>query len=203
MKVELMSYTPSPEKLIEKTYLMCRHLLDELPLKGKSTTERIDTIWKKQHLGCFEEASATITASGISRTCTHQLVRHRLFSYKQLSMRAVEPASLDSIIPPSIKDNKKALILYLRRFTDCREAYYGLRKLGIPKEDARFIIPMGVETQISITGNFRNWLHFLGMRTSPAAQWEIQELAWKCYELLEKIAPNVFTEKYQMLWKYV
>jgi len=83
---------------------------------------------------------------------------------------------------------------------NCREAYQELRVLGIPREDARFVIPMGIETQIEITGNFRSWLHFINTRTNPAAQWEIRELAQKSHELLKSISPNVFSEKYEKMW---
>jgi len=118
-------------------------------------------------------------------------------------MRYVEPTDLDTIVPPTIHDNVVAESIYNSTFSKCREAYAQLRAHGIPKEDARFIIPMGIETQIIITGNFRTWLHFLNLRTSRAAQWEIRDLAWKCYDILAEHAPHVFDKKYQKLWVFV
>jgi len=118
-------------------------------------------------------------------------------------MRRVEPNNLDSIVPPSIAENERAKELFDYSFDRCRTTYELIRELGIPQEDARFIIPMGIETQIEVTGNFRNWLHLLNMRTNPAAQWEIRDLAWECHKLLQSIAPNVFSDEYKEVWAYV
>ncbi|MBA7643602.1 Flavin-dependent thymidylate synthase [subsurface metagenome] len=199
----LMDYTPNPEQAIVRSMLLTRNLWPNLPYKRKNLEKRIDELWNRRHFGCFEKAVATILATKLSRSCTHQLVRHRLFSYNQLSMRQVEPKKLNTICPPSIESNIDARQLYRSVFEGCRKAYQELREFGIPKEDARFIIPMGIETQIEITGNFRVWLHFLSMRTNPTAQWEIRELAWKCHELLKSIASNVFADRYKKSWIYV
>jgi thymidylate synthase (FAD) len=203
VEVELLDHTPDPEKVIERTMLITRNLWPNIPYENKTLEERINLLWKRKHFGCFEKAYVTILAMKLSRVCTHQLVRHRLFSYNQLSMRVMEPNNLENIVPPSIKRNPVARELYLKTFLKCREAYQELRVLGIPREDARFVIPMGIETQIEITGNFRSWLHFINTRTNPAAQWEIRELAHKSHELLKSISPNVFSEKYEKMWVYV
>lgn len=203
VEVELLDHTPDPEKVIERSMLITRNLWPNIPYENKTLEERINLLWKRKHFGCFEKAYATILAMKLSRVCTHQLVRHRLFSYNQLSMRQVEPNNLENIFPPSIKRKPAARELYLKTFLKCREAYQELRVLGIPREDARFLIPMGIETQIEITGNFRSWLHFINVRTDPAAQWEIRELAHKSHELLKSISPNVFSEKYEKMWVYV
>jgi len=204
MKVKLLNHTPSPEKLIVEAYLSCRNIYDDIKIESDDDIKkRIERIWQAKHFGCFEEAGATILASGLSRSCTHQLVRHRLFSFKQLSMRAVEPDKLDFITPPTIEHNPEAFYPYQVFLYESKRLYSKLREIGIPKEDARFCIPMGIETQIVITGNFRTWLHFLNMRTNPRAQWEIRELAWSCYVLLKEIAPNVFSIKQKENWIYV
>jgi thymidylate synthase (FAD) len=203
VEVELLDHTPDPEKVIERTMLITRNLWPNIPYENKTLEERINLLWKRKHFGCFEKAYVTILAMKLSRVCTHQLVRHRLFSYNQLSMRVMEPNNLENIVPPSIKRNPVARELYLKTFLKCREAYQELRVLGIPREDARFVIPMVIETQIEITRNFRSWLHFINTRTNPAAQWEIRELAHKSHELLKSISPNVFSEKYEKMWVYV
>lgn len=203
VNVVLLDYTPEPEKVIERSLLLTRNMYPNLPYEHKSTEDRIKDIWKRKHFGCFEKASATIIAQSLSRSCTHQLVRHRLFSYSQVSMRRVEPERLKTICPPNIKSHIDARQLYRSVFERCRKAYQELLEFGINKEDARFIIPMGIETQIEVTGNFRNWLHLLNIRTNPAAQWEIRDLTWKCHELLKSIAPNVFSDEHKTLWAYV
>lgn len=199
----LMEYTPSPEQAIIRSMLLTRNLWPDLPYKKKTLEKRIDELWNRRHFGCFEKGVATILATKLSRSCTHQLVRHRLFSFNQLSMRRVPLDNLSFIVPNSIKEDEKAKELYEYHIQHTQTTYRLLRERGIPKEDARFCVPMGVETQIEITGNFRVWLHFLNMRTNPAAQWEIRELAWKCNELLKEIAPHVFADKYKELWIYV
>jgi len=199
----MLDYTTNPEKVIERSLLLTRNMYPDLPYERRSTEDRIRDVWKRKHFGCFEKAWATILAKNLSRSCTHQLVRHRLFSFSQVSMRRVEPNNLDSIVPPSIAENERAKELFDYSFDRCRTTYELIRELGIPQEDARFIIPMGIETQIEVTGNFRNWLHLLNMRTNPAAQWEIRDLAWECHKLLQSIAPNVFSDEYKEVWAYV
>ena len=236
MNVYLRGHTPEPETAIVEAYLGCRNVWEDWTVyqgvlkDEKAVITRIDKMWKNHEFGCFEEGSARILATGISRSCTHQLVRHRLFSYKQLSMRhvrfveelaLVEKAycsdGLEVIVPPSVLKEQSGLAksLYDDAVYTCRRAYQELLCLGIPEEDARGIAPIFTETQIFITGNFRTWLHFLNMRTPKSRdrdepyvpkkgpQWEIRELAWRCYDLLYSIAPHVFDLKYSHLWEYV
>ena len=185
MRTVLTSWTSAAERKIIETYLLCRNKFSELPLDDKTPEERIDRMWRDHHFGCFEEASATIIVTGISRSCSHQLVRHRLFSFKQLSMRAVPvpklrrivPPSfsvvikstpipeLDRAIPPSIHHQTAALRIERNVHTVTRQAYDDLLALGIPIEDARYVATIGTETQVAVTGNLRVWLHFLNMRT--------------------------------------
>jgi len=211
INVKLLKCTENPERLLEFAYLLCRNLEEDGEIDQKIHLDReneliarIESIWRNKHFSCFEEASATILASKLSRICTHQLVRHRLFSYKQLSMRSVEAPELQFIVPPTIKAHSKALEDYSWLAEQSHEVYRRLRSYGIPPEDARFCSLDGIETQIAITGNFRTWLHFFNMRfKSPPSQWEIAELAQKCHGLLLEYAPNVFDFKYQPLWEYV
>lgn len=203
MEVKLISYTPNPEVIIENAYLSCRNIWDQLSMKRKkrSFEERIEEIFINGHFSILEHASATFLVKGISRSCSHQLVRHRIASYSQLSMRRINIKKLEFIVPPKINDNKNALKLYQKIIKDSKKTYNELIKLGMKKEDARFCIPIGIETQIIFTMNFRSLIHFLKLRTSPDAQWEIRELALKIYTLLQNIAPNIFNDKLIQYWE--
>lgn len=146
-----------------------------------------------KHWGVFEHATFTVSIGGISRSCTHQLVRHRLASYLQQSLRHVTPNQWK--VPATIDVDS----LDLERFDKVTKAvdrifsiYDELVAKGIPKEDARFILPIGTLTNISITMNAREWLHFFKLRLSKAAQWEIRTMAHEILLKLRKIAPVIF-----------
>ncbi len=201
MQVKLVSYTPESEKQIELAYLACRNLDPWNPKHKKPSKSRIRSMWESGHVSPFEFADATFYIKGVSRACSHQFVRHRLASYEQLSMRAVGPGELERILPESIrksgsypfhKNARRAIILYEALLED-----------GVPKEDARFILPIGTETRFMAKMNFRSWLHFLRLRTHPSAQWEIRRVAEMILECLRSIAPNIFSEEYRDKWQYI
>jgi len=160
-------------------------------------------MWKTGHISPFEFADATFYITGVSRSCSHQFVRHRLASYAQLSMRYVDIEYLEFIIPPSYYHGERVLDELKEKY-DSSKAFYRLH-LGdnIKKQDARFMIPMGIETRFMVKMNFRSWLHFLRLRTHHSAQWEIRAVADEIHKLLKEIAPNIFSDKYKDCWKYV
>ena len=198
MSVRLVSYTPDAERQIELAYLACRNLDPWNPSHKRTTQQRIDAMWKSGHFSPFEFADATFYISGVSRSCSHQFVRHRIASYEQLSMRHVDASQLELIIPKGITDDTVGMyhnnIVY---------NYKQMIEQGVPKEDARFFLPIGIETRFMVKMNFRSWLHFLRLRTHPTAQWEIHGIAVSIYECLKDIAPNVFDEKYKPLWNNI
>ncbi|MBR1439353.1 MAG: FAD-dependent thymidylate synthase, partial [Synergistaceae bacterium] len=124
----------------------------------------------------------------------HQLVRHRLASFSQQSQRYVKmsPDPDNVIIPPSIQNNPEALRLFTEAVRKSQEAYAELTALGIPKEDARFILPHGHSTRLVMTMNARELHHFFSLRLCRRAQWEIHELARKMLALCREKAPVLF-----------
>jgi thymidylate synthase (FAD) len=149
---------------------------------------------KDKHWGVFEHATFTVSVSGISRACTHQLVRHRLFSYLQSSSRMIDFGNFTSdkfILPKSVEESG-ASKRYWEFIDRAVETYSKLLTDGIPKEDARFVLPEATPQHIVITGNARNWLHFFYLRMSEQAQWEIRELARTIHKKLAKISPEIF-----------
>jgi thymidylate synthase (FAD) len=201
-KVDLIAYTPDPNKVIETALLQCQESYDNIEKKRKNLkfSKRIENIFKFGHLGVLEHASATFQITGISRVFSHQLVRHRVASYAQMSQRVVPVEKMGYIVPPSI--NSDALKLYVATIDACESSYKILiEKYGIPSEDARFLLPNATETQLVVTMDFRSWLHFLKLRLDKTAQWEIRQVAQMIYQQLKVISPEVFDEKYKEYWE--
>ena len=139
--------------------------------------------------------SATFLFEGISRACTHQLVRHRLASFSQESQRYVDlsKGEWNAIVPPAIAEHPDAKERLDEAWHYLQETYRELREMGIRKEDARFLLPNATETRIVVTMNFEAWLHFLWLRAvDKAAQWEIRAIGQQVLEQLHSIAPEVF-----------
>ena len=149
----------------------------------------------------LDHGSATFFFEGISRACTHQLVRHRLASFSQESQRYVELAKggWQAIVPPAVAANPAAMAELTEFWQIAEEKYRRLRELGIRKEDARFLLPNAAETRIVTTMNFAAWSHFLWLRAvDKAAQWEIRAMGQRTLEMLFAIAPAVFAEQWKV-----
>jgi thymidylate synthase (FAD) len=149
----------------------------------------------------LHHGAATFLFEGISRTCTHQLVRHRLASFSQESQRYVDlsKGGWQAIVPPAVAENPAAMA-ELADFWQLAEAKYArLRELGIRKEDARFLLPNAAETRIVATMNFAAWSHFLWLRAvDKAAQWEIRALGQHALRMLHTVAPDAFAPQWQV-----
>lgn len=192
MKIELLSITPNAEKLIENAG-RTSYLSFEKQGRG-SEKEFIRMLIKSGHFSVLEHAFATFIIKEGSRAFTHQLVRHRLCSYTQQSQRYVDESRFNYIEPESIKNNKEAHFLFVNFIDKAKEIYNRLQKLDIKNEDARFVLPNAVESQIVITANFREWRHIIGLRGSPDAQWEIRKVAIEILKTLKKYAPTIFAD---------
>ena len=139
---------------------------------------------KSGHESPLENASLTLDIIGISRSCSHQLVRHRLASYCQQSQRYVNQENNGYAIPDNIKNDSNKLAIYENAIMDAKNAYKELLSLGVAREDARFVLPEAMLTNITMTMNFREIRHFLKLRLDSHAQWEIRELANKIKDLI-------------------
>ena len=149
---------------------------------------------KNKHFSVLEHAYATVRISGVSRAFTHQLVRHRLCSYTQQSQRYVNESNFRYIEPKSIKNDPNTHSIFENFINEAKKVYVELQKLGIENEDARFILPNAVESQIVVTANLREWRHIIELRGSANAQWEIREVAIEIFKILKKHAPVVFED---------
>ena len=193
MKVELIAITGylqgdgRPEELLERAGRIC-YRSESRGDAGRFLQARV----REGHESLIEHASATFEISGISRACSHQLVRHRLASYSQESQRYVDMSDPEWALPPAIVENPEAMAIWEGFADKVQAAYRALRGLGMRKEDARFVLPNAAATRIIVTMNFRELLHFFRIRTSPAAQWEIRKVATQMLTLVYPIAPSIF-----------
>ena len=190
MKVELIYITPNPEKVIEEAGRTSYQSFNRM---GEGSEKKfIRMIINLGHLSVIEHAVASFRIKDVSRSLTHQLVRHRLASFTQKSQRYVDEKHFTFVEPPKIEENPEAHKIYLDFMESVRETYRKLRDLKIPKEDARFVLPNATTTEIVITANLREWRHIIELRGHPTAQWEIREFAVKVCEILKRNAPSVF-----------
>jgi thymidylate synthase (FAD) len=193
MNVELIAITRylggdgKPEELLEHAGRICYRSQGHGE-PGKFIRARV----REGHESIIEHASATFEISGISRACSHQLVRHRLASYSQESQRYVDMAEPEWALPPDVADDPDAMALWMDFARTVKDAYQALRGLGIRKEDARFVLPNAAATRILVTMNFRELLHFFRIRIARAAQWEIRDVGVHMLELIYPYAPSVF-----------
>jgi len=193
MHVELIAITRylrgngTPEELLEHAGRVC-YRSQSRGDPGAFLRARI----REGHESLIEHASATFEISGISRACSHQLVRHRLASYSQESQRYVSMDDPKWVIPPAIAADPEALRIWEEFTEEVRRAYRRLRDRGVRKEDARFVLPNGTATRIIVTMNFRELLHVFRLRISPHAQWEIRQVAVRMLEAVHPYAPSVF-----------
>ncbi len=197
MKVALLKFTPEPQKTVCLAAKLCYSdsNIDELEdrLKGVSTEEFLRKIIRMGHLSVLEHASFTFGIEGISRATSHQLVRHRLASYSQQSQRYVRSKD-EYVVPPSIEKNGRVCEKFRRMVDDIYSFYKEMVEAGIPKEDARYVLPNAATTKIIVTMNARELLHFFRLRCCERAQWEIREMATRMLKLVKKEAPVIFEE---------
>ncbi len=197
MDVELIAVTKylrgngTPEELLEHAGRVC-YRSESRGEPGKFLQARI----REGHESIIEHASLTFEIGGVSRACTHQLVRHRIASYSQESQRWVDLSDPELVMPPGIAQNPEAVRIWDDLTGQMKRAYRDLRKLGIRKEDSRFLLPGATATRIVVTMNFRELRHFFKVRCDRAAQWEIRALAKEMLKLAYQVAPSVFEDLY-------
>jgi len=188
MKVELISITKNPEKLIELAARTCYKSADKV--NEKSASSLLPKLLESGHESPFEHAYATFKITGCSRAMTHQLVRHRLMAVSQKSQRYVSEKNFEYVIPPSIKNND--IEEFQQDMKGIQELYRKWKTKGLRNEDARFILPNACTTEIIISANFREFRHIFQVRCNRHAQWEIRDACLLMLKELVHHAPTVF-----------
>jgi len=205
LKVILLRHTPNPEETVAMAARLCYSPADVGSLKKKIEEKDqkafVEKLMKMGHMSPIEHASFTFAIEGISRACSHQLVRHRLASYSQQSQRYVsEESGFDYVVPPVISEDRELREYFEDFMHKAQEAYNHiaarLNEKGITGEaanqDARFVLPNASETKIMVTMNARELLHFFNQRCCLRAQWEIREMAVEMFKLVRKVSPVIF-----------
>ena len=167
----------------------------------------IQHILEVGHLSVLEHGTVTFYLTGMSRSLTHELIRHRHFSFSQLSQRYVPERDAAMVEPDVIADDPELHAKFVAATEASVAAYNDLLQVlqekfaDEPKatqrrkqarQAARSVLPNATETRIVVSGNYRAWRHFVAMRASEAADVEIRVLAVECLRQLQKVAPNVF-----------
>jgi thymidylate synthase (FAD) len=163
------------------------------------------------HLAVLEHASVTVYVRGVSRSLGQELVRHRHLSFSQLSQRHAPSGAADVVEPAVIADDPALHARFVAATETAVSAYRDLlagleaARSGAESVDAtlrrkqalqaaRSVLPYAAETRLVVTGNYRAWRHFVGMRASEHADVEMRALAISCLEELRRIAPNAFAD---------
>ena len=221
MKVELLSHTPDAERLAATAAKLCYSSSDISSLRDGLTPEKtesfIDMLVSIGHESVMEHVSFTFGIEGISRACSHQLVRHRIASYSQKSQRYVSESGFEYITPPEIEAIPEAKAEYDRIISEISRSYEKIADLLTAKhteeltasgtdektaaskarkaanEDARFLLPNACETKIVVTMNVRSLFNFFRHRCCNRAQWEIRAVADEMLRLCLEKAPHIFS----------
>ena len=195
MNVELLGFTPNPEKLPAMAAKLTHSKTKPEDL-DKSSENELDAILKQVlslgHTSVIEHTCFTFAISDVSRSLTHQLVRHRIASYAQQSQRYVDLKEPIYVTPPKIGNDKDMKKAYDETMKNIWDQYNKLLELGIPAEDSRFILPNAACTNIIVTMNARSLMNFFELRCCQHAQWEIRKLANKMLSEVKKVAPTIF-----------
>ncbi len=168
MKVELLTHTSSSE------------LLSALP---------VSEVPVKEFLG---HLSFTFAVEGISRACSHQLVRHRVASFSQQSQRYIQVKRLAEhvVTPPTVTAKGKGR--FDAFIAEASDAYSALVEAGVPREDARFVLPNAAETSLLMTMDGASLMHFFGLRLCSRAQWEVRAMAEEMLRQVREAEPTLF-----------
>ena len=213
MKVKMLTHTPDPEAVIASAARLCysNASIDDLMLKSEDiekTKEYIDMLMSLGHESPIEHVTFTFGIEGISRACSHQLVRHRIASYSQKSQRYVNETQFEYVTPEAITSDPVTKDVYDETMQLLQSRYDFIRAGLIQKyvkdgmnekaaekkanEDARMVLPNACCTSIVMTMNIRSLFNFFKHRCCNRAQWEIRDVADEMLRQCMEVAPNIF-----------
>lgn len=181
MQVTLIQQTPKPIETIAQIASICYDSNPKDPMK------LVNHLYKSGHHSVFEHIYFTFKIEGISRACSHQLVRHRMCSFTQRSQRYCDEDGFGVVAPKSIEEVDKNYG-YFELMDSIEDSYHELQALGVPNEDARYVLPNACATSLYLSCNLRELIHIANERLCSRAQWEIRELVQKMVSLVD---PNL------------
>jgi thymidylate synthase (FAD) len=162
MRVELIAITPDAERVIEQAGRTCYQ--SSARIGPNSEKDFIPKVMENGHHSVLEHACAAFRVTEVSRSFTHQLVRHRLCAFSQRSQRYVDEKSFAFVEPKSVRQKPEAHRLFGEFMAGAKDTYRELQKLGVNNEHARFVLPNAVESEIVISANFRQLRHIFCVR---------------------------------------
>lgn len=193
------------EALIEFAGRACYQSWHKPNPKTADTAAYIANVLRQRHFSVVEHASVSFYVEDIDRSVSHELVRHRHFSFSQLSQRYVDMSGddVEPYVHPMIRGNQELEDLLFVGF-ETAVSYYGMMYDALEKahpesgtkkwrEAARALLPNCTPTSMVVTGNLRSWLEFVEKRCSPAADAAIQEMSFAILRQLVELYPSVFS----------
>ena len=179
MKVTLIQATPNPVETIAQIASIC---YDSKPGNPAALMKHL---YANGHHSVFEHIYFTFKIEGISRACSHQLVRHRHCSFTQRSQRYCSEDGFETVKPKSFDKADDVKGWYEHNDEVMRENYIALQKMGIPNEDVRYILPNACTTSLYLSCNLRELIHMANERLCTRAQWEIRDLVREMCQLVD------------------
>ena len=185
-------------------------------VEGETIEEKkrtlLDHLMRSGHWGPFEHPQVTFAVEGISRACMAQLTRHRHASFDVMSLRYVDLSDemdlkqrftypdtfeQEEVISREGVGNVSMSVQERQNLVDdiyknCADAYCKLVEVGIPKEDARMLLPIGTKVNLTFSMNARSLMHLLDMRMKADSQWEIREMSRMLLEEAKEWMPQTF-----------
>lgn len=192
-QVRLLASTPQPVRVMALAARLCytQAMTIEQVDKGLSDEQcerLLGKVLASRHLSVLEHAVFTFGVEGVSRNFSHQMVRHRNTSYEQQSLHyTMAGDDMEVAMPAGLSMYQRGL--WVKARTEAFEAYKELVGQGVPREEARHLLPSGVETKLVMTANLRQWLHFVQIRACVVNCQEIIVVAHKAKKLLEAEMP--------------
>ena len=195
MIVRLLAHTPDADRICAAAAHSC-YSEDSAAdlLETVDPAKMLRHVIGMGHHSVIEHAVFTFSVEGVSRALTHQLVRHRIASFSQQSQRYVRLSEPTYVVQETVNRDPKAMKVYEETMDGIWDSYSKLIGMGIPAEDARYVLPNGCTTNITITMNARELLHFFSMRCCNRAQWEIREMADEMLRLCKEVSPVIFSD---------
>jgi thymidylate synthase (FAD) len=176
---------------------------------NRTTRDYLENIKKQAHGSVLEHAHYSLLLEGVSRSLTHELVRHRLFNFSQLSQRYVDESHASFVVPPAVIGDESLEAAWRAQIEEAQRVYVALveqlmgrygwvadkvHRRKMAREAARSVLPNATETKIVVTGNARAWRTMLELRASEGAELEIRRLAVALLRLLQAEAPGFFSD---------
>lgn len=194
MEVTLIAHTPEPDKVCALAALstVSRELATTKDVPKEKLEASLRHVMEMGHHSVIEHAYFTFAISGISRACSHELVRHRIASYSQQSQRYVRLGGFEFVRVPKIDVHPELKAEYEKTMASLAATYQKFLDAGIPPEDARYVLPNATKTNLVMSMDARSLMNFFTLRCCSRAQWEIREMANMMLEEVRKVAPIIF-----------